>query len=195
MKSGIKWYFKNSIRVFLIVVAYVAVMSLFFFEEDITKSLCSMIVFAYGIFSFSFSLALYKKDIPLAISMGATRKNIFAGTCFFNLFNALFGVILTAVTAVVLGHRESAVILCIGVVIIIFAANAAGILCGILYRTFGWCAALAAGLVIYCGVMAAVIFEMNIWDGGILAVAGITAALLWCIVMAVHYKTVKHLTF
>lgn len=196
MKGSIKWYLRNSIKVFLTVIIYTVLM-IMLFEAETTDYILSLTIFSYGIFSFSFSLSLYKLHIPLAISMGVSRKNAFVGTCFFNLFNAVFGWIFTTVMAMILEHGELAVLLGVCSVIVIFATNALGILCGILYRLFGWIAALVTGLVIYF-LMAAVVmfsdFQISplIIPAEPLLISAVVVVLIWCVMMAVHYKTVKH---
>lgn len=197
MKGSIKWYLWCSMKVFLSVIVYIAVMALFL-EADTAEYILFLTILAYAVLIFSYSYSLYKTHIPLAISMGVSRKNAFAGTGYFHLFNAVLGGGLMAVMVLISGQKGICVRLCLYMVIVIFAANALGLLCGILYRMFGWIAALLTGLVVYFVIIVFFNFRMA---AGLLKVTkaslsceAAAVALIWCVIMGVHYKTVKHLT-
>lgn len=199
MVGGIKWYFMSCVKILLIVIVYIAVMALLV-DVEINNIIFPMAPLAYGIFSFSVSVSLYKIHVPLAISMGITRKNAFIGTCFFNAFNAVFGLGLTAVLGILSGQKENMIFWCVWTVIVIFITNAFGLLCGILYKRFGRIAAVVSGLVMYIVFMIVLIFtdwrSDDLQPGSkaqMLFYMGAAVMVVWCAVMAAHYKTVKKL--
>ncbi len=199
MVGGIKWYFRSSVRILLIVIVYIAVMALLV-DVEINNIIFPMAPLAYGIFSFSVSVSLYKIHVPLAVSMGITRKNAFAGTCFFNAFNAVFGLGLTVVLGILSGQKENMIFWSIWTVIVIFITNAFGILTGILYRRFGRIAAVASGLIMYILFMVFVVltdWRSDDMQAGskaqMLFYMGAAAMVVWGAVMAAHYKEIKKL--
>lgn len=86
MKSNIKYYFRQSIILLFITVAYGALLSIMLMDPgDGVEHLISSMLLGCFIMNICYHISFYKKDIPMAISFGSTRKNLIKGLLFYDL--------------------------------------------------------------------------------------------------------------
>ncbi len=212
MRGSVKWYFRCAVKTFLMVAGWSALMWLFTAErwvsvgEESRKSweIIYYMLLGYIIFSFSHALTFYKRDIPLAVSMGVSRKNAFLGTCVFTVMNFIVFIILAAVVNLVTGEwQHMGIWIGFGAVCVIWA-NIVGTGLGTVHQVFGKAVAIIAGVVVYILLMAGIFFAGFsasrkivagiIWNAEVFVCATVVTLLVWGGVLTLHYKTVKKMT-
>lgn len=214
MRGSIKWYLRCAIRTLLMSVIWGMIMWIFssgsihvsIEDHEIReiREIIYYIILGEVIFSFSTAISFYKRDIPLAISMGASRKNAFLGTCFFNLLSFLIVLVLAVAAGSVLGDWKSLEIL--GAVVCVVWASVFGTFLSILYQLFGRVVAIIGCIVLWLLFMAGFIFFGMCFEGrmaimkmledpaGVYAGIAAVTVLVWGGVMLLHYRTVQKVT-
>lgn len=219
MKGSLKWYLGISIKTLLLVVVWSVLMYVFlgdtwFSEEgggvirwEDFYHLIYYIMLGYGIFGFATALVFYKKDIPLAISMGVSRKEAFWGSSSYTLMNIAATFVLIVVIGLITGKEKQMGNWCFLAAVIIVLGNAFGLFLGIVYKVFGRVAAVVTGIAMYLLFMAGIFYILggsgsisvflletadrpDIWQ---VMTAAVTA-LLWGGVSLIHYRTVRKMT-
>lgn len=102
MKSNFRYFFRQSVIVLLVSVAYGAFLSLVIMEKgDGIEDFISCMLLGFFIMSILYRINLYKREIPMAISFGSTRKNLFLGMMFYDVISlVLMGTILSLAAAI-----------------------------------------------------------------------------------------------
>lgn len=212
MKGGVKWYLRCTVKTFLLVVAWSMLMWLFtggrFVDigENSRKSWEIVYYMLMGevIFGFSTTLSFYRRDIPLAISMGVSRKSAFWGTCFYTGMNIVAAVILSTAAGLLAGAgKNTGIWIFFGVLCVVWA-SIFGTVFGVIWKAFGAAAAIICGVVIYILFMAGIVFagltvkqdkvlNMALNEGFFAIIAAVTV-LVWCGILVLHYRTVRKIT-
>lgn len=208
MKGSMKWYLRCAIRTFLLTVVWSVLMWIFSggtwhsdgeSRQEIWELIYYMLI-GYIVFSFSVSISFYRRDIPLAISMGVSRKNAFFGTCFFTFVNFMAALILAAALGAASGKWESSGNWIFWMAVGMAWANVLGMFLGIMHHLFGKVAAIITGVVIYFLVLGSVIFFMFYFQrdmkvpgpisAGWYAGISIVTVLVFTGIMVLHYRTI-----
>lgn len=212
MKGSMKWYLRCAVRTFLLTIGWSVLMWIFsggtWHSDGESRNAIWEIIYymlvGYMIFSFSVSISFYRRDIPLAISMGVSRKNAFFGTCFFTFVNFMAALILAAALGAASGKWESPGTWILWMAVGMAWANVLGIFLGIMHHLFGKVAAIITGVVIYILIMVSVFYfvfhfvnEMKVtglvsagWYVGI----SIVTVLVFMGIMVLHYRTIHKMT-
>ncbi|MCM1466980.1 MAG: hypothetical protein NC086_02440 [Alistipes sp.] len=210
MKGSLKWYLGISIKTLLLVVAWSVLMYVFLGDTGLGEDFYHLIYYimlGYGIFGFATALVFYKKDIPLAISMGASRKEAFWGSSAYTLMNIAAVFVLLLVIGLIAGKEKQMGNWCFLAALIIILGNAFGLFLGIVYQIFGRVAAVVTGIAMYLLFMAGIFYILGgsesisaflletadstgIWH----AMTAAVTALLWGGVSLLHYRTIRKMT-
>lgn len=138
MKSNIKYFLRQSIRLLLISVAYSAFLA--FVTYDAGESLeqfVSMFIFGAAIMNISVHIGMYKRDISLALAFGSTRKNLLWGLIFYDLFSIVLIDLVAVVIALVFAKSMPVWGVLLITTIVMLATEAVGTFIGIIFQKFG----------------------------------------------------------
>ncbi len=194
MKSNIKYFTRKSLWYFVFAMAYGAVMGLLGYDGD-KKDLVSWFVIGPGAMNLGAQVAVLKSEVPLVLSFGTTRKNMFRGFVWYNFLNVCLGTLGVTVASIILNPGWSPVYMALLSAGVLLIAQVLGMLMGIaIYKFKGIIAFLiifVGSIVISAGLaMGFIVFRQEIAD---LTAKGITGAgpyviaaivlLVWCAVM------------
>lgn len=214
MRGSVKWYLRSTVKTFLMVVGWSMLMWLFLSKPWVlvgengreSWEIIYYMLIGYVTFVFSVTLTFYKRDIPLAISMGVSRKNAFLGTCIYTGMNFAVVIIVAAAAGLLAGSGEGTAIWIFWGAVCVVWASIFGTVLGMISKLFGRTAAIISGVALYIFLMAGLVFfgfhaaaaretAVNIVKNeGIFAVAAAFTVIVWCGVQVVHYKTLKKIT-
>lgn len=204
MKGSMKWYSWCAVKSLLFALFWGAAMWLFSGTRS-GRNISYYVMLGYAVAGVFMPISFYKKDIPLAISMGVSRKNVFWGTCFYNLLNFIIGLILVAAADIFMGNGEDMGILYFLMAVLVFWTNVFGTVQGVIGQKFGKGAAFISGVVLYFLIMAGLVFSWRasarwpaasqgaVTAGVYIGIAAVTL-LVYSAVMVLHYRTVQKIT-
>lgn len=140
MSKIIRYFVKQSISVLGISVAYSAFLAFCMMNHGFdTLGIIRIFILGCAIMNLSYETALYRRDIPLTLSMGNTRRHIFIGTLFFALINMVLCYVTICVASFIFAPEYSSYALSLlPWIICTFAMTSAiGLLFGILSFYYG----------------------------------------------------------
>lgn len=152
MKSNIEYFWGHSVKLILIALGYALFLGLFILDqEDGMGSLVRVFMMGCIIMGMAYQIALYKKEVPLAISLGSTRKNLTIGLCFYDICSVAMACVITVILALVLAKDVQIFSLVVWTLMMNLFAQSLGILIGIVTQKFGKTAGIVL-IIIFSGL-------------------------------------------
>lgn len=201
MKSNVKYFFRKSLITTAASLCYAGLMFLIMTDTETTGSeyvyTCLM---SFAIMNMAWHIAIYKTDIPMAISFGSTRSNLFKGLVLYDVLCCLLAGISCMLAAVILSPAELKLhFLCI-ILIGMLGTNVVGTIMGIMIYKLGKIAAIiwiiVCSLLIGIGVGFVVIFIRESIKGFLavstLIIITVVIAAFWIAVLFVQNRILRN---
>lgn len=153
MKSNIIYFFRRSLFLLVIAFCYSAFLTLLMMDDDfVMADMIMLFIMGYAIMDMAQHVSFYKSDIPMAVSFGAVRKNVFYGILFYDVINVVLACIVCIMAASVLEPDLLNVRLFMVILAVMAGSNCIGTIMGMLIYKYGKIKAM-----IFIGVAAAII--------------------------------------
>lgn len=177
MKSNIKHFTRKSLWFFMISMLYGAFMGFLSYDGEGGELVVWFLIGAAAM-NLGSQVAILKSEVPLVLSFGSTRNNLFLGVVWYGLMNVCLGAIGLLVVTIILNPGWSPVFMALMSAGVLIIAQILGTLVGIVIYKFKGIAAFLiifiAAILISGGItMGVIVFREEIAD---LTAKGITGA-------------------
>lgn len=153
MLANIRYFVRESRYMLIFGVVYAALMIFINGSDNNDYSVyLTWIIFSGFLCMLIFTISMYKKDIPLAISFSQRRSDVFVGTIAYVICQCVYVSLECVLVKFAFNITANLLEVIVVAVLFAFVANAMGVLVGICWQKFGRIVAVAVIFLLSAGV-------------------------------------------